>query len=66
MRHAHLIQRQHRSSQPLYAAYIDDIMLVQVLMRSAKTDLCNALATTFVGNLQADCAWLAVLLCSSL
>jgi len=64
MPHAHLMPGQHRGSQPLYAAYIDDIMLVQVVI--AKTNLCNSLATTFVGNLQADCAWLAVLFCSSL
>ena len=66
MRHARLMTGQYRSNQPLYAAYIDDIMLVQVLMQSAKTDLCISLATTFVGEMQADCAWLAGLFCSSL
>ncbi len=66
MRHAHLMQCQHRSSQPLYAAYIYDTMLAQVCTQSAKTDLCNSLATTFVGEMQADCAWLALLFCSRL
>jgi hypothetical protein len=66
IRHAHLMPCQDRGNHPLYAAYIDDIMLVQVRMQSAKTDLCNPLATTFVGEMQADCAWLAVLFCSSL
>ncbi len=66
MRHALFMPGRYRSNQPLYAAYMDDIMLLQVLMQSAKTDLCNSLATTFVGEMQADCAWLAVLFCSSL
>ena len=38
MLHAHLMQCRHRSSQPLYAAYIDDTMLAQVCTQSAKTD----------------------------
>ena len=58
------LQTEKTGQPPAYAAYGDDILLQHMCTRSDKALLDNPLVDTFVGDMQKDCAWFALLLCS--
>ena len=58
------MQRKKAGQPPAYAVYGDDILLEHMCTHSDKALLDNPLADTFVGDMQEDCVWLALLLCS--
>ncbi len=49
---------------PLYAAYMDDVLLQQVFNRPETELLANPMANTFVRAMSNDAIWLALFLCS--
>ncbi len=59
-----LLRTDEGNDQLLYAAYVDDIFLELIYIRSKKAELENPVVNTFMGGMEADGAWLALLFCS--
>ncbi len=49
---------------PLYAAYMDDVLLQKIFSRPESELLANPMANTFVRAMSSDAMWLALFFCS--